>query len=154
MAGPAEHRFQLWRPSWPQDQKGTTLLLLCGDPAMTEDSGREGALRLCCWILFAFLPQHPSSSGNHKLPSWILVTEWWSWACACSWAKSIKVIMNTKQNLKNGEIAAIDISGSHLLWGQAEVCGFTWRSPLRRMMAAMMSICICDASISILLYSI
>lgn len=52
-------------------------------------------------IALAFLPQHPFSFGTHKLPSLALVTEWWSWAGACSWAKSIKVIMNTKQNLKN-----------------------------------------------------
>lgn len=54
---------------------------------------------LICRLLH--LSQHSSSFVNHKLPSWVSMTEWWSWAGGHSWAESIKVIMNTKQNLKN-----------------------------------------------------
>lgn len=39
-----------------------------------------------------------------------------------------------------GKIVAIDISGSHLLQKQAEVDCFTWQTPLRQMMAAVMKV--------------
>ena len=53
-----------------------------------------------------------------------------------------------------GKIAAIDISGSHLLQKQAEVGCFTWQIPLRKMMAAVMKVGIYAASVYISTYII
>lgn len=45
-----------------------------------------------------------------------------------------------------GKIAAIDISGNHLLQNQTEVSCFTWQIPLRHMTATIMRAGICAAS--------
>ena len=53
-----------------------------------------------------------------------------------------------------GKIAAIDISGSHLLQKQAEEGCFTRQIPLRKMMAAVMKVGIYAASVYISTYII
>lgn len=109
MASPAEwsflfpitDRLQSCGPSCFQDQKEPVLPLVWGGSARTEEvweGSRSQAVPAITALVF--LPQHlpPLETTNYR----VLVTEWWSWAGACSWAKSINMIMNTKQNVKNG----------------------------------------------------
>lgn len=53
-----------------------------------------------------------------------------------------------------GKLAAVDISGSHLLQKQAEVGHFMGQILWRQTMAAMMRVFICVVSLSILIYVI
>lgn len=93
---------ELWALLFPGSEGTSPSPRLRG---LSQDRGGVGRKPFsgCASYYCLSLPSPASSSfGDHKLLNRVLVTEWWSWAGACSWAKSINMIMNTKQNVKNG----------------------------------------------------